>query len=186
MSEYAHEGSAPITEELLNPFAYGRGFLDVQYPANPAAGAGFSLVMDGRYISRLIAATFTLTTSAVVASRFVTVDYDDGNGKILVSRGAAVGVTAGSTQKFAADMARSGSEWNTGSTVFFGLYDFMLEPGRKLLINVANIDAGDQLSNLVLSFERFPTGPRGYPEGRVGAGARRAHTIRPSHHAHRL
>jgi hypothetical protein len=185
VSSHAHEGAAPITEEVLNPFAYGRGFLELIEPANPAAGANFAITQDGRYISRLIAATFTLTTSAAVASRFVTVDYADGNGNVAISNGAAVTVLAGSTQVFSFNMARGTSEWNTGTSVFCPLFDFMLEPGRIVQINVLNRDAADQLSKIVLSFERFPTGPRGYPEGRVGAGARRQHAVRPSHTAHR-
>ena len=185
MSSHAHEGAAPFTEELLNPFAYGRGFLELIQPANPAAGANFAVTQDGRYISRLIAATFQIVTSAAVASRAVTVDYADGNGNVIVSNGAAVTVLAGTTQVFSANMARGTSEWNTGTTVFFPLFDYMLEPGRIVQINIASKDAGDQLSKINLSFERFPTGPRGYPEGRVGAGARRQHSVRPSHVAHR-
>jgi hypothetical protein len=185
MSSYPHTGAAPITEEVLNPFAYGRGFLEVVIGANPTAGNPFALTLDGRYISRLIAANFTVTTSAAVASRLVTVDYADGNGNIAVSNGAAVSVLAGSAQVFSFNMARGTSEWNTGTAVFAPLFDFMLEPGRILQINVGNIQAADTLTKIVLSFERFPTGPRGYPEGRVGAGARRQHAVRPSHTAHR-
>jgi len=185
MPSIPHQGSAPITEELLNPFAYGRGFLDVLYPSNPAAGSGFALTEDGRYLTRPVAIVFTLATSAAVANRFVTYDIVDGNGKVILSRGPAVAVLAGSTQKFAADYDRSGSEWTTGSTVFFGLPHLFLEPGRVLQVNVANIDGGDQISNVILTVERFPTGPRGYPEGRIGPEARRQHSVRPSHHAHR-
>jgi hypothetical protein len=94
-------------------------------------------------------------------------------------------VLAGSTQVFAGNVKRTTSEWNTPSTVFFPIDDFMLEPGRIVQINVASIQVGDQLSKVVLSFERFPTGPRGYPEGRVGHEARRQHAVRPSHVAHR-
>jgi len=185
MSSHAHEGAAPITEEVLNPFAYGRGFLELIQPANPAAASGFNSTQDGRYISRLIGATFQLATSATVASRVVTVDYADGNGNIIISNGAAVQVLAGSTQLFSFNMARATSEWNTGTTVFAPLFDFMLEPGRIVQINIAAIQAGDQLSKICLSFERFPTGPRGYPEGRVGHGARQRHSVRASHTAHR-
>ena len=183
MSSYAHEGIAPVTQEVLNPFAYGRGFLDIEYPANPAAGVNFSETVDGRYISRLVSATWLLTTSAVVANRTVTLDTQDGNGKLLNSRGAAVNVLAGSTQIFSADIHRSGDAWISGGTVFFGLDEYYLEPGRKIIISVLNIDVGDQLSKIVFSWERFPTGPRGYPEGRVGPDSRRAaQHHRPSHH----
>src|SRR5215469_1408858 len=185
MSEMSHQGAAPITEEVLNPFAYGRGFLEAVIGTNPGAGSNFALTLDGRFISRLISATFTLTTSATVASRFATIDYADGNGNVAVSNGAAVLVLAGSAQVFSFNMARGTSEWNTGTSVFAPLFDFMLEPGRILQINVGAIQAADTLTKIALSFERFPTGPRGYPEGRVGAGARRQHSVRPSHTAHR-
>lgn len=185
MSNVPHEGAASVTEGLLGPFAYGRGFLEVETPANPAAGANFSKTVDGRYVSRLVAVTFTLVTDANVANRVVSVDIQDGNGKLLNSRGPAVQILAGTTQQFSADVNRGGDDWISGGNVFFGLNSYYLEPGRLVAITVASKQVGDQLSAIVLSWERFPTGPRGYPEGAVGADRRHAAQHRPSHHVRR-
>lgn len=180
MSSPGHE-SGPTTAGELEGFSYGRGFFELQSVNNPAAGAEASVQLPGAFVSRLITCVFTLATSAVVANRVVTLEYQDGNGAAFLRVGAAVAVTAGSTQEFSAHQHGGSGAWNTGTPVFFGLPDVFLEPGRMLVIDVDGIDVGDQLSGIVLGWERFPTGPRGYEIGRVGRGGRQAQHTRASH-----
>lgn len=182
MSSYETAPGA-ITEELLDPFAYGRGFFDVLAGAAPGAGSDFTFTESGQWLTRVISAAFRLTTSAVAANRIVTCNYEDGNGNTLIRAGAAVAVLANSTQDFSGTIDGPSGAWNTGTPVFFSLAHFFIEPGRLFRIHVANIDAGDTLTNIFVGVERFPTGPRGYPEGRVGPhGRRQAQLHRTSHH----
>lgn len=173
--------SAPVTEGLLESFGYGRGFFEIVQGANPGAGLTFSLTDTGQFVSRLISVAFLLTTDANVANRFVSVQYDDGNGLIFIRAGAAVTFPANSTQLFSGWVGGPAGASATGTPVFFSLPNVFLDPGRKVTIGVTNIQAGDTLTGIILGFERFPLGPRGYPEGRVGRGQAR-HVEAPRTH----
>lgn len=150
---------------LLEPFSYGRGFEEIQYGTQPAAGASFSLTVPGAFDTRLLSITYRLVTDANAANRAVTVDYDDGNGQLFAREGAGLVVTANTTQDFAGNVGRGVAEWAANTIVFHPLAESILEGGQKIQINVANIQVGDQLSRIVLKLERFPSGVRDYPEG---------------------
>lgn len=184
MSTHDH-GAAPVTEFELGTFSYGRGFFEIVQGSNPGAGAEFTVAIPGQFVSKLRTVTFLLTTSAVVANRQVTVEYQDGNGNAWIQAGAAVNVLAGSVQEFSAYIGGGNGAWNTGTPVFFGLPDVFLEPGRVLVIDVDGIDVSDTLTKIQLGWERFPTGPRGFPIGAVGEGRRHPAHGRPSHTARR-
>lgn len=157
---------------LLEPFAYGRGWSEIVYGDQPAAGASFALQIQGAADTRLVSATYRLVTSAAVASREVVVGLDDGNGKLYAREGASVLQTASTTQDYAGGSWRGIAEWNTGTLVFHPLPNLFMEGGHVLRLTVLNIDAADQLSNIVLYLERFPSGSRGYPEGVADRPAR--------------
>lgn len=158
----------PVTVGLLEPFGYGLGYADFITPASPAAGAALTLKVGGENYVRLLAARATLTTSAAVANRVLTLDYINARGTTFVQNGASVLVTANSTnQVFEWDKNRTVAEWNTGTPVWAPLQSIMLQPGFSIQFNVAAIDVADQLASITLWLERFPTGERGYPQGMV-------------------
>lgn len=140
---------------LSQPFGVGESFQQIVRPDAPGAGATFSLAMDPRYVSRLLACTFTFATSAVAANRYVTVQYVGGDGQPFVVNGAALLVLANTTQRFSGAVGRGESEWSSGTDVFFPLLGVYLRGGDQLAIAVAAIDAGDQLSSIRLVFDRF-------------------------------
>jgi hypothetical protein len=155
-----------VTYGLLEPFSHGRGFQELVSPANPAAGAGLTHKIAGKWASRLIACSFTLTTSSNAADRVVTVQYATAGGTVYGADGAAVAVEANTTaQQFYGTSGRGSSEWNTSTPVFFSLWGGFLYPGFEIIMNVANIDTTDQLASIELFFERFPVGAEGYPIG---------------------
>lgn len=139
------------------PAEGGRPFQHTVASTSPAAGASFSHVLDPRYTQRLLSAVFTLTTSAVVASRYVTLEVKDGTNTAFVVNGAGVNVLASSTQRFVGSSERGQGEWATGTDVFFPLLPVELYGGLTLTINVANIDTTDQLSGIRLTFWRVLT-----------------------------
>jgi hypothetical protein len=140
--------------------------------APPAAGLNASVTVDGAWACRVIAARALLTTSAVVANRFVTLDYVDARGNVRASSGGAVAVPASQTN------VRQEWHYNRGvissgagaPTVAPLLFTF-LPPGFTIRFTVANIDATDALTSLSLWLEKFPTGSHGYPSGAVAQSA---------------
>jgi hypothetical protein len=121
---------------------------------SPSAGASFSVTSPGRPGWRLIGVLFRLVTDATVANRSVTVDYDDGNGVLFGSNGMQGVVAASTTVNFSFDTQRTVSEANSNGQIFAPLRPEYFQGGQKLLINVLNVQAGDQLSRIALVFER--------------------------------
>lgn len=132
------------------------GWQEPVYPANPGAGLQWAHKGDGRYYTRLLAATFTLVTSAVVANRFPAVTLTDSNGKVVTSVPAGGTVVASSTLNvFLATGAPAYAFGASGGTFGF-LPDILIPPDWVWSSAVAGIDPGDQLSAVVLLVQRFP------------------------------
>lgn len=123
------------------------------YPA-PVAGASYAIHLQRYDRWRLIGATFTLVTDSNVASRYVTIEYLAANGQSMSADGASVLVAASSTQRYLGQFRRGPAEWNTGTDVYFPLTGWWLETGRRVTINIANVQVGDLLSKVALTFDR--------------------------------
>lgn len=136
------------------PAPYEPRPLEVVYLDSPAAGASFSLTSPGRDGWRLIAVHFQLVTDATVGNRAVTVDYDDGNGRLFGSNGTDVVVAATLTRVFRFQQNIGQPYSNTSGQVFAPLLPVELQRGQKLQVNVLNVQAGDQLSALLATFQR--------------------------------
>jgi len=122
----------------------------------PAAGAQWSHKVDGRYFTRVLAVTFTLVTSAVVANRFPAVNLTDNNGRLITSVPAGGTVVASSTLNvFLAAGAPAYAFGASGGTFGF-LPDLLVPPDYSWSSVVAGIDVGDQLSGITLLLQRFP------------------------------
>lgn len=147
---------------LSEPYGLGRGFQSVVRGANPAAGAGFSLTIDPRWRWRLLSAVFTLTTDANAANRYVTVEYQESDGVTFMADGAAVVVTASSTQRFVGQVDRGVGEWAANTDVFFPLTPVYLDGGTLVKITVGGIQVTDTLTGIRFVFNRFQTGGEPY------------------------
>lgn len=150
---------------LLRPFGEGHGYTERIIVANPAAGLSATYTVPGDKQHRVLAANARLVTSATVASRQLTVDYQDNDGNLLVSNGGATLQAASLTNDYRFSADRAVSEWTTGSPLFGPLTQIFLNEGWKVVFRVSTIQAADQLSALILVVESFPTGPQGYPQG---------------------
>lgn len=162
-----------VTAGLLEPFAYGRGYLERVAPAQPAAGAGFTYSVAGGFYARVLAVLCQLTTDATAANRWVEARVTDADGTVWERFGAGVLIPASTTVQLAWSDERGESEWATAgadaSPIYMPLPARFLQPTEQLRVAVGNVQAGDQLSAVRISVERFPEGPRGYKEGRVYA-----------------
>lgn len=133
--------------------------LEVLLGDSPAAGSGFSITNPGRLGWLLVAVRFQLVTSAVVGNRNVTVDYEDGNGTIYMRHPFSAAQAAGATQLYNLSERYGAPFAGSSGALFGGLNPMPFDVGRKLQVNVAGMDAGDQLSSIVLAFLRPPTAP---------------------------
>jgi hypothetical protein len=155
-------------EGLLNPFGYGVGYQDFVPLTTPAAGANLSFTVEGRAWVRLLAARCSITTSATVANRFVSLDYVNGRTVTQARNAAGLVVTASTTALvFEWSSSRSRAEWATNTPVLVPLLPIFLAPGTVVQITVDNIQAADQISAASLTLERFDTGALGYAVGFV-------------------
>lgn len=148
---------------LGQPASVGPSFQSIIPGSPPAAGANFTLALDSRWVWRVTGCVFTLTTSAVAANRYVTLEYAENDGVSNTVNAAGVVVLAGSTQRFAGSMFRGVAEWNTGSDVLFPLFPKYLYGGSTVSILVASIQAADTLTAIRFVVDRFPTDPEQYP-----------------------
>jgi len=154
-SPIAHSTS-DIARLLLGAPGYAVGWQEPAYIPVPAAGAGWSYKADGRFLTRLLAATFTLVTSAVVANRFPALALTDQGGKVMAAVPAGGTVVASST--LTANLAVGGPAYAFGTSG--GTYGFLpdlLIPGDwSWTLSIAGEDAGDQVSGITLLVQRYP------------------------------
>lgn len=155
MSGYALSQSAGyglLTQRTIIPG-------QANYPGRPAAGAGYDLTLTPWDSWRLVFAVFDFTTDDNAADRYVTIDYLDGTGRDVAQDGAAVAVTAStSNQRFSGSLNRGDSEWNNASSVFFPLCGIWRPGGSHVQVNVAGIQVGDQIDHIRLTFDIWPGG----------------------------
>lgn len=148
---------------LGQEYGHGRTFQHTVIPgtsvdtAAPAAGASYTYIVKPWDRMRLVFCTFTLATDANAANRYTTIEYPGPDGVSVLADGATVVLTANTAaQRFIGAYQRGTAEWNTNTDVFFPLSGIWLEVGRTIVINVANVQAGDQLSKIRLTFDVTP------------------------------
>jgi hypothetical protein len=142
-------------EAVVDPVRLGLAFTEVVPGVQPAAGAGFTIANDSRYASRLLAVSFRFVTSAVVANRSVHVDTDDGGGNIVTRSGSGAVQQASTTAFYSFSAQRGAADWDLNNFIYAPLTGRWMEGPQQVLISVGSIDVGDQLSQIVLFWERL-------------------------------
>ena len=146
-------GTARLT---LGALGYQVGWQERLVLPNPPAGQGFTYTVDGRYYERILAVSFNLVTSAVVANRFVEAFLEDTNGTIITSVPCGGTVVASTTLNvYLTYDGPSYSGGNSGGT-FGKITDMLLPPGWKWVFVVFSEDAADQVNSIVVTVQRFP------------------------------
>ncbi len=150
---------------LGQSYGYGLSEQTTLSGVNPAAGSAFALKLGstdapGGYKWRLVGATWKLTTDANAANRYVTVEYLGGDGVSVLGDAAAKVVVANVTaQRYCGSVNRGVGEVATGTDILLPLSGLWLEAGATVQIAVANIQVGDTLTVIRLTFDRVPTDP---------------------------
>lgn len=148
---------------LTQPFGIGFGVQEPFAPADPGAGVNLAFTCDGRGLRRLTTLVLTLTTSAVVASRYLKLEWQGSGTKPYAVAAVAATLAASSTQRYVFATSYAAQSWNTGTDAFAPLPAVLLAPGDSLVTVVDNLDAGDTLTTIRGTMERFPLDGVGLP-----------------------
>lgn len=136
----------------------GEFFPDHVLVPQPAVGLGAVFPLDSRWWWRFRSVRLLLSTSAVVANRFVTVDITDAEGNAWVRNPAPAVQAAGVANQEYNFADRSFTlSGIAGQPMFSDLLKLWIPPGWQLRVNVANIDAGDQLAGIRLYVDKLLT-----------------------------
>lgn len=132
----------------------GRAALFVQTPANPAAGAQFSISVPPANNWILRSMRFQLITSAAVANRSVVLRIDDGNNNVFadIPAGPVQAASLNITYTLAPGLILQA----VGAFVSAGLpQEFRLAQSWRIRSITANMDVADQFSGIGLDTEVF-------------------------------
>lgn len=119
---------------------------------NPAAGAGFSIVLATNQAAKLRSLMFTLTTDITVANRQVAVSLADQNGLVVFQTFASAVQAASAvvTYEVSDNFAVPGA---VGGLQYMGWPDIWLPPNWSVVVAAALEDTGDQFSQIAYAAE---------------------------------
>jgi hypothetical protein len=98
---------ADIHQLMPRPATLGRGFTRVTAEASPAAGAGFAHTFGPDFWQRVVAVSFTFTTSAAAGNRYPQISYTDANSNLIYQMAATPAVNGGQAVAVAADLGQT-------------------------------------------------------------------------------
>ena len=144
---------------LAGIYRYGEGYVDYIDVTQPAAGSNAAVSVPGQYGIIVLGGRATLTTSATVANRLVSLDVINANASTRLRNPAPATLPASQTnQRY---------EWNggyanalsiTNGPMVVPVSDLLVPPGWTVQITVDNIAAADQLAGVSLVVVKVPTG----------------------------
>lgn len=138
------------------PYNFCFGDIITITPADPAAGANLSFLVPINAFIIPLSIDFLFTTSAVVATRIVSVSGYDGSDRFQVTKSQnSQAASAAWSYHFSVNIG--GAIGLAGTSEQNGVisYPMLLRQGDSLITNIVNIDAGDQISNVVIRYLQF-------------------------------
>lgn len=146
-------------EYNADQYRYDEAYVDFLDVASPAAGAAASVVVPGQFGYRVLAARASLSTSATVANRLVSIDVVNANSSTRWRNPAPSTIAASQT----AIKIEWNAAWHVGAAVTNGplmvpLLDVIVPPSWTIKFAVDLIDTTDQLAGLSLVVLKVPTG----------------------------
>jgi len=119
--------------------------------AAPAAGVNFSYTNTTGAPQSIVAFTATFTADAVVANRFPSAQILDANNDIMYSAVDGTAVVASGVLNLRGFQGATQQNSGAGNATLPLPIGMLIPPGGKFLLN-GIVDAGDQWSNIVLTF----------------------------------
>jgi hypothetical protein len=145
---------------LVEPVAGRVGYQDLLRPTDPTPGADLVYVVGGEAALWPLSVMATLTTDGTAGLRSLTLQYRDGDGIRYLVAGANVQLAASQEQAFCWQPEAGVGSWPVDDAAISPLPQQHLYPGHQLCLHIAGAKAGDQLSEIRLSVQLYPTGPR--------------------------
>lgn len=144
-----------LPADLHAPWRLTReGFTEVVQGTQPAAGASFTFPMVGDYFTRPLSLVGQLVADANAANRYLHLHYQDAQGVVYAVGGSGMAIAANATVQFSL-LADIGINIATTAVLTIAPLPYLfMRPTDVLKLDVHNIQAGDQLSQLVLVLER--------------------------------
>lgn len=118
--------------------------------AQPAAGAEWSQAIGNVSFAELLAVSYQLQTSAVVANRQASLQIKDANGVVLGQTDAPAVQAAGVTRQYVYQRDLGAPQAIVALTQSVPLGESPLQQGWSIGTLTALLDAGDQYRNIVL------------------------------------
>lgn len=141
---------------LLGAPSFAVGWQEPVYIPDPAAGATWKHTVDGRYFERIVSVRWGYLASAEVVNRYPLLTWRDANGTIVLRTPAMEVIVAGNNLSMNSTVDGYSDFGRNQGEQFGGLPDLMIPAGWSLAGDVVGIDAGDQVSGVVLLVQRFP------------------------------
>jgi len=142
---------------LTSPPRMARGWQERVFPPQPAAGASMTMAVPGDVWWRILSTHVKLLTSAVVANRFLDWRVIDPDGNALLVVPVSAGIAAATTFRMSLAQGIPTLALNPSGTNAGGLYDLLIPPGWSVSWNLVAADAADQLSELWMITQKFPS-----------------------------
>jgi hypothetical protein len=144
----------------LNNHPYNSNLFRTHVDARPDPGAGnnFTFSEGDKHRVEIVGCSFTFTADANAANRLITVYGYDGTSAYLTS--PLPGVITATEAIFVSFGVNVPPQDLSASVAFItsGLpLGFIIEPEHYFNSNIANIQAGDTITNLVLFYKLWPT-----------------------------
>jgi hypothetical protein len=153
------------TPELAAPALRRHAPPELVIGVDPAAGANFTKAVDDGYWWRLLTVSVRLNTSATVANRTLRIEYRGPDAIPWAVNGNPVTYPASTVNEdYFFDVFQPQGAWEVSTSNLAHLSPLLLQPGHDFRIAVTNIQAGDTLTRVRYTVERFvPPSSDDYP-----------------------
>lgn len=141
---------------LLGAPSFAVGWQDIVRVPDPAAGAGFTYTVDGRYFERVLAIRFVFDSSAVANIRYGFVGVYDANGDLVTEVEAVATMPASAEARVNLTVGCPVISMNGGGDSEGFIPDLLLPPGWSWRGRITAEDVADQFSGIVVLTQRYP------------------------------
>lgn len=141
---------------ILGELAFQVGWQERLLIPAPAAGAPWVYKVDGRFYERVLAVTYTFTSSAVVATRSIVLNLIDNNGVTVCQVPGSFAIAASSTFTDFFMIGAPAFDYAPIVNTYRFIADFLIPPDWSWQAVVTNMDVGDTFTGIVMLVQRFP------------------------------
>lgn len=128
----------------------------ITVPAPAAGAASIGRIAPGETWERIAYGRVTYTTSAVVANRLITIQFNDSLGNVWWEAPASLAVVASTSVEVSFSIDVPGVLAASGISTA-SVPSHILQSGFGIQFTASNVDVGDQWGVLRMWLQRFPT-----------------------------